>query len=281
MAPNCRNYDLFEEGKSETSLEILSKTRNLWNKFLSNNVENVDDFQDETKKILEFFSSIKILDSTDHENWLRKYGGRLHNIPVGLLRDIEECAPDHFHARVMDFNENLLYQMQEQLGLEHLGIPSKDLQSIVKSNQFLLSFMSTETTNPQPAHVDFTWEFLENNGDQIEIGFFPLTQDGMFLQIWPRIDDPNITVHGEIIYIPYGKLLTVSSSTIHGGGFRTTLDGFQHGNLRSHLYISKGNSYLGQFQTNKYTEPFDRSKELSERYVDSPILQELVDIFFV
>lgn len=200
---------------------------------------------------------------------------------MDLLKDLKECAPDHFHARVMDFNENLLYQMQEQIGLEHFGMSSKDLQSIVDSNQFLLSFMSTETTNPQPAHVDFTWEFLEENGDQIEIGFFPLTSDGMFLQIWPRNDDTEVTVHGEIVYIPYGKLLTVSPDTIHGGGFRTTVDGFKHGNLRSHLYISKGNAHLGRFQTNKYTEPFDRSKELSERYIDSPVLQELVDTFFV
>jgi hypothetical protein len=270
-----------EEKKTEESHELLPQTRSLWNAFLTNNVENLDVYQDEDKKILEMFSRIKILQSSEHEGWLQKYGGTIHNIPVELLKSLKECAPDHFHARVMDFNENLLYQMQEQSGLEHFGIPSNELQSILRSHQFLLSFMSTETTNPQPAHVDFTWEFLEENEDQIEIGFFPLTSEGMFLQIWPRNDDAEVTVQGEIIYIPYGKLLTVSPGTIHGGGFRTTLDCFKHGNLRSHLYISKGNTHLGRFQTNKYTEPFDRSKELSERYVDSPILQELVDSFFV
>ena len=84
-------------------------------------------------------------------------------------------------------------------------------------------------------------------------------------------------IHGEIIYIPFGKLLTLPASTIHGGGFRTNQD---NGNLRFHLYLAQGDSKLPDYQTNKYTEPYDKTKELCDRYVDSPHMKVLLDHLF-
>jgi hypothetical protein len=107
----------------------------------------------------------------------------------------------------------------------------------------------------------------------------------MFLQVWPTssIDaDPSTPVDGQLVYIPYGKILLLPASTIHGGGSRTSslADGASYGNLRFHLYVAsggEGNTILPLHQSNKYTEPLDKATELSRRYVDSrhmPVLME-------
>jgi hypothetical protein len=148
--------------------------------------------------------------------------------------------------------------------------------------------------------VDYTWEILdehfatnneddnnENSDADLMLGFFPLTEDGMFLQVWPRCPDRNDTstvIEGRIVFIPYGNLLLLPANTIHAGGFRTTPledECGPYGNLRFHLYIARDGKKLPEHQTNKYTEPSDRGKELCERYVDSPYLSDLIDGFFV
>ncbi len=232
---------------------------------------------------LESFSSIRILNDTlGNRSWLRDYNGHLSDLPVDFLIKLENCAPATFSARVADFNENLFYKMQNQCGLEHLGLSSDILHENLGSTQFLVSFLSTETTTPQPPHVDFPWEFLEEHENNVDIGFFPLTKDGMFLQVWSRIDDRTVeNIEGEVIYIPYGKLLTLPSGTIHGGGFRSTTNPSDHGNLRAHLYISRNKKSLPDFQTNKYTEPGDKRRELCERYVDCSSMQEMIQRLFV
>ena len=119
----------------------------------------------------------------------------------------------------------------------------------------------------------------------------------MFLQIWPTAStnlsiDGNI-IEGEIIFIPYKRILIVPATTIHGGGFRTTTfveEPGRCGNLRFHLYIAASattgtgtgtGATLPAHQTNKYTEPHDRTKELSRRYVDSKHMQVLLQNLFV
>lgn len=269
-----------EEKQEHEKNNLISKGQKIWKSLLTNTLLNNACLSDQDQKIADILLGIRILDSSDHQNWLTEYGAHLYNIPEELLKRLEERAPKIFHARVMDFNENLCYSMQTELGLECLGMSSDPLKSIIKSSELLLSFMSTEKTNPQPAHVDFTWDFLRENAENVEIGFFPLTQDGMFLQLWPRVDDISRSVIGEVIFIPYGKLLTVPSGTIHGGGFRTSSEYTPHGNLRSHIYISKEQAHLGRFQTNKYTEPHDPSRELSERYIDCQSMPELTRYLF-
>jgi hypothetical protein len=111
----------------------------------------------------------------------------------------------------------------------------------------------------------------------------------MFLQVWPTASsdaDPSTPVDGQIVYIPYGKILLLPASTIHGGGFRTTSmdDGTAYGNLRFHLYVAsggEGNTLLPLHQSNKYTEPLDKGTELSCRYVDSRHMPILMRHLFV
>jgi hypothetical protein len=95
-------------------------------------------------------------------------------------------APQQFAARVADFNENLLYQMQTTRGLGHLDLGAdcnrgiNELEKFLNANEYLGSFLSTESSWPQPPHVDYTWEILkEHEGDKsLMLGFFPLTKDG-------------------------------------------------------------------------------------------------------
>lgn len=202
-------------------------------------------------------------------------------------------------STVADFNDNLFYHMQQERGLGHFcGLNSgniQELEDLLQANEYLGSFLTTKSSLPQPPHVDYPWEVLEKHAKDecLKIGFFPLTEEGMFLQIWPTVapsEDPSIKVEGQIIFIPHGKLLTIPASTIHGGGFRTTEfqegndpsgNGGRNGNLRFHLYIATNGSSLPAHQTNKYTEPHDRTKELSRRYVDSKHMNVLLENFFV
>lgn len=252
--------------------------------------------------LLQALQSVRILNcAQDHQAWLEEHQGELYEVPLQLIHALAAKAPQRrLAARVADSNENLLYEMQSQRRLEQeLGVV-EDLQSLVPSNEYVGSFLTTESTVPQPAHVDYSWEVLEGDCEGcLRLGFFPLTKEGMFLQVWPRKDfdgdqdalTKSMMIPGELIFIPHGSLLVLPASTIHGGGFRTTRkaslededdDDHFHGNLRFHLYMARGNgSSLPTHQTNKYTEPHDKGRELCERYVNAPYMEILQQHLFV
>ena len=203
---------------------------------------------------------------------------------------LRKHAPKDFVARVADFNDNLYYHMQQTRGLDHYDLDEesvREMEEFLHASEYLGSFLSTETSVPQPPHVDYTYEVLKEHEEHntLKIGFFPLTQDGMLLQIWPTASssDPSVRVEGEIIFIPFGKILVVPASTIHGGGFRTSSheEAGLYGNLRFHLYVATEDTTLPVHQSNKYTEPHDKTKELSRRYVDSKHMPALMEGLFV
>lgn len=294
------------------------------------NKDNDDDDDDDDCSccLLTSLSSIVVLDDkAEKKDWLNRFEGQLSEVSSELLQELRKHAPDlNTMSTVADFNDNLFYRMQQERGLEHFtGISHDTVRELEgallhRANEYLGSFLTTKSSIPQPAHVDYPWEVLEEHaGDQsLKLAFFPLTEEGMFLQIWPhaagsgKMPGPSSAaaadrsvVEGEIVFIPYGKLLIVPASTIHGGGFRTTplpmpLGGEENdaapaadrssrsnnstssgGNLRFHLYIATKDSSLPAHQTNKYTERFDKTKELSRRYVDSKHMQVLLESFFV
>lgn len=275
---------LLRQEKSKTSPLLITKEvgRQAWQQILRQKQGRNYEPIDEDGGICKSLFSIRILeDATQNQNFLRAFQGSLYKLPHKLLQQASSLAPKEFHARVADFNDNLFYEMQPLKGLEHLGMGY--LQDLLGATECLGSFLATESTFPQPAHVDYEWHILEseNGGDGLQIAFFPLTKEGMFLQVWPRKDEPSISqIDGQVIYIPYGRLLVLPAKTIHGGGFRTTQEGLT-GNLRFHLYLSRENTQLPIHQTNKYTEPKDRRKELSRRYINAPCMSELQQFLFV
>ncbi|KAL3789056.1 hypothetical protein ACHAWO_004613 [Cyclotella atomus] len=253
-------------------------------------------------------SSIVVLNSSsDHQvqSLLDTHNGHLLDIGTNLLDALREAAPAQLAARVGDFNENLFYEMQGH---------KKDVEAIISDNQrdaigsvlqkdidifetslrrllnhnsltYRGSFMRTEQTVYQPAHVDYDYPVLHEHGKKLFLAFFPLTAEGTFLQLWDNSDHDNNaqTVEGKVVFIPFGRMLIVPADTIHGGGFKKG----EAGNLRFHLYIElmdddnhAEDDALLLHPMNKYTEENDRSRELCERFVDADGFDHLLGVFF-
>jgi hypothetical protein len=84
-------------------------------------------------------------------------------------------------------------------------------------------------TGPQRAHRDIHMKtYKQKFPGQIFIGFMPLTEDGMFLQVW---NGPGIA---KLVFIPYGNFLLLPANTIHAGWMCTSLSQYNH---RLHFYI--------------------------------------------
>jgi hypothetical protein len=118
--------------------------------------------------------------------------------------------------------------------------------------QLYLSVMYTKLTEPQQPHIDFKWpnkrlsEFPEKSSRERTkaatyqewvpfIALFPLTEDGMTVQVWKDQSQHSDHVFGQIVEIPYGNILLLRADVIHAGGFKTAISG----NPRCHFYIYK------------------------------------------
>ena len=281
------------------------------------------------KQLQATLSSILILDSPTNprvESLLSSYNGQLIPIGTHILLGLRNAAPTSLAARVGDYNENLFYEMEKKdMDLESIirasttststtnnnGLDVSTLQQELTSFETTLrqtlqyenisyrgSFMQTESTMYQPAHVDYDYSILSKYGSKLFLAFFPLTEEGAYLQLWQ--DDENVSIddprEGTVVFIPYGNMLIVPSDTIHGGGFKRG----EGGNLRFHLYIEiledeevvvedrgveekkedTNNIALLDHPMNKYTEKYDRRRELCERFVDANGLDKLLGVFF-
>jgi len=253
-------------------------------------------------------TSIIVLDETIDPRattFLEMYNGRLIPVNSTLTKELRHNSPTHFAALVADFNDNLAYQLERN---SQRGMPAvaktmssskwiQELQNLEDSLKAVLaqtnsaaktdvplgiqgSFLRTEyKTIAQPAHVDFTWKMLEEEGDHLWLAFFALTQEGMILQVWPTASDTNkTTTQGQLVFVPLGKMLIMPSDIIHGGGFRTRPifgdTASEMGNLRYHLYLSTDGHGLPQFVKSTYTLKNDRGRELADVYVNAPGLEE-------
>lgn len=264
----------------------------------------VPEKDDAVRKAVE---SIVVLDSSSNlevQSLLKIYSGHLLNVGAHLLNSLREAAPQQLAARVGDFNENLFYEMQgHNMDVEAIisdkqtARVSQELHKDIQNFETALrkslkhdnltyrgSFMRTEQTIYQPAHVDYDYPVLREHGHKLFIAFFPLTQEGTFLQLWKRpetVSNDEI-VEGTVVHIPYRKMLIVPADTIHGGGFKRG----ESGNLRFHLYIENMKNTTEDdhdvllHPMNKYVEEHDRGRELSERFVDAGGLNHLLGVFF-
>ncbi|KAL9189965.1 hypothetical protein ACHAXT_009640 [Thalassiosira profunda] len=275
----------------------------------------------ENQRLRDALSSIVVLDSAsrpDVKSLLDAYDGHLLDVGTGILEGLRSVAPSSLAARVGDYNENLCYEMQDlDRGIGSIIQPASEeedsidstvrteiesfeesiRQSLQRTNmKYRGSFMQTERTMFQPAHVDYDYPLLRRYGNRLFLAFFPLTNEGTFLQLWQEPtktndDDERSIVEGTVVYIPYGKMLVVPSATIHGGGFKRG----PGGNLRFHLYIeaeddadaegAEGGEEAEEIKLldhpmNRYTEEHDRRRELCERFVDANGLDDLLGAFF-
>lgn len=254
--------------------------------------------------------SIVILDETVDDRvkkMLTDYKGKVVNVRRNLTNELYMLSPDQFHAHVADFNDNLLYSMQTTRGFpanpnmlspeeweDELVRFEADVKQVLCSRHIEVqsSFLKTDKTVAQPAHVDFSWNVLSERADELWLAFFPLTSQGMVLQLWSHDGS-----RGLLVFIPLGKMLIVPSDTIHGGGFRTfpindlesrhqdvpndtdstdsSNDEYENetiytGNMRYHLYIATHSTSLPKFAQNVYTIKGDKRRELSQVCPNAP-----------
>mmetsp|Transcript_43525 Transcript_43525/g.74278 ORF Transcript_43525/g.74278 Transcript_43525/m.74278 type:complete len:316 (+) Transcript_43525:129-1076(+) len=194
-------------------------------------------------------STILTLSSPTHSdvrNLLDAYNGHLVNVGHNLLTALRNAAPSQLAARVGDYNENLFYEMRDMdqnvgsiiARSSNNGVDSldssvrQDIHSFENSIQTSLgnskkisyrgSFMQTESTMYQPAHVDYDYPILSNYSQRLFLAFFPLTEEGAFLQLWQDDDHHSTTAtndsscgsdgnvapaavvqEGTVVYIPY------------------------------------------------------------------------------
>jgi hypothetical protein len=264
-------------------------------------------------ELLMVIRSIVILDdSIDDrvEQVLAEYNGKIVVVRRNLTDELYRLSPDRFHAHVADFNDNLSYCMQTTRGFpanpsmltadgweQEIALFEKDVKEKLNSCHIEVqsSFLKTDKTVAQPAHVDYSWKVLGERADELWLAFFPLTSQGMILQLWP----PHGS-QGLLVFIPLGKMLLVPSDTIHGGGFRTSpihelgtrnesyesesahstqtdecdKENVYVGNIRYHLYIATHGKSLPKFAQNVYTIKGDKRRELSQVCTNAPGVNE-------
>jgi hypothetical protein len=256
-------------------------------------------------------SSIIILDEEIDDRatlLLKEYKGHLVQVSRNMTLELLEQSPDDYMALVADFNDNLAYSMQATRGIPALtssttaNMPRQEwireiaqlettLQETLQSPtvQLQASFIKTlHQTIPQPAHVDYPWQTLAGlAADDLFLAFFPLTSQGMILQLWPNdvatkgACHTHTPVPGQLVFVPLDKMLIVPSHTIHGGGFKTISCPnrqrqcqLQQGNVRFHLYIATQGTPLPVCAQNVYTMPQDRRLELSQICLNAPGLDD-------
>ena len=64
------------------------------------------------------------------------------------------------------------------------------------------------------------------------IAFFPLTPDGMAVEVWEARDDHRCGRPGVLVHIPYGCMMMARGDVVHAGGFSNS----SRGNPRCPLY---------------------------------------------
>ena len=91
---------------------------------------------------------------------------------------------------------------------------------------------------------------MQGLSGEVFLGLCPVTESGCHLQVWKPVDNQHATRHGEVLFIPYGCILILPGSTIHGGGFLSNGD---TRDLRLHFYIYVGVAEK-DIQSNTYLE---------------------------
>ena len=100
-------------------------------------------------------------------------------------------------------NNSVWRVLREKVSIHKDLLISKTENTTRKRLQYRLLFMNTKgKTNTQRPHIESPWQSLESVTEPVPyLGFFPLTEEGMFLQIWLQEGG------GTVVFIPYGRLL--------------------------------------------------------------------------
>ena len=204
---------------------------------------------------------IWLLDDDDHcEELMRSIGGRNVTIPQYLHRllydvcttaDVSVNNPNYWNnATSVKFASIEQPCLLDSVCRGFLPVFEEHLQDHLQNHPGIRlkpSVLKTPKHRIQERHTDFKRSILDEYPDELFLAFTPLTEAGMFLQIWPWEDE-----RGVVVFVPHGKLLLMPGSVLHGGGFLTC--SIRH-NLRMHFYIYLGKSASRNIQqANEYSE---------------------------
>ena len=77
---------------------------------------------------------------------------------------------------------------------------------------FLYTTASAERVGLQAPHYDLEpWNYTTAT---VKLGFMPLDESGMFLEVWA----PG-NLFGEIVFVKYGTIFIIDKEVVHAGGF--------------------------------------------------------------
>jgi hypothetical protein len=124
---------------------------------------------------------------------------------------------------------------------------SRDANNKPQTLSFYLTLLKTDgNTVPQDPHIDFKWTSVDEELMSVVrhcknkkynhvvplIALFPLTKEGMIIEIWP--DEPVTGDKvGQLVQIQYGTILILRGDVVHAGGFCSG----PQGNPRAHMYL--------------------------------------------
>lgn len=147
---------------------------------------------------------------------------------------------------------------REEIDLSIDGLEKNCIAAIAKSKgceinadrltATITSYLKSRLHGVQNPHYDFKETYLASiEASNVYLGFTPLTNDGMFLQVW------NKQGVGAVVYIPFGSLLILPASTMHAGGYCSRA---RSGNLRLHFYFYLNDVIPPTSNTNVYRDSF-------------------------
>lgn len=212
--------------------------------------------------------------ATSHIQWIKHLDGKIIDINVNFLSMVARAAPSkrsrtkwssigisrniknyiHHKGQWYDYCNNEGYQIEYETAFKEQVLVGLGFKGFEYKASYLLS-MKEDIQEP---HIDYEWGPLKSNKGKLYVFFFPLTHEGMQLQIWDywNLKGSQEGRFGEKVFIPYGVGVLLPGHIVHAGGF---MSGVQ-GNVRAHIYIGFDNAILPVKEYTNYNEGSDGNK---------------------
>ena len=211
---------------------------------------------------------------TKHIQWIKQLGGEIIDINVNFLSMVARAAPSkrsrtkwesignsrniknfiHHRGQWYDYCSNEGYQIQYETAFKEQVLVGLKFKGFEYKASYLISLKE----DIQEPHLDYEWGPLKANFGKLYVFFFPLSYEGMQLQIWDywNLKGGQEGRFGKKVFIPYGIGVLLPGHIVHAGGF---MSGVQ-GNVRAHMYIGFDNAILPVKEYTNYNEDTDGNK---------------------
>ena len=107
-----------------------------------------------------------------------------------------------------------LQELFDQMGKNVRALSPKFDEKFSQKYSFLIT--DTQSNRMQLPHTDIAP--LEDESKIMLLGFMPLSEHGMFLEVWRTHKAGEDPVKGNLVHVPYGTMTLIDSSVVHAGG---------------------------------------------------------------